>query len=92
MRSVNQRTLPKISCLLRCVACCVAQKGIEDHLAARGKGGGKAFRSHFLELWDHFVREAAASEALFDGFVLSKVLDLAMAMSWCVMLKTMFHT
>ena len=59
------------------------QKGIEDHFSARGKGGGKAFRGHFLEIWDHLVRETAASEVLFDGFVLSKLLDLVMAMAKC---------
>lgn len=31
------------------------------------------------------MREAATSEVLFDGFVLSKVLDLVMAVSWCVL-------
>lgn len=65
-----------------CVAC-APQKGIDDHFAARGKGGGKAFRGHFLEAWDHLVREAAAAEVLFDGFVLSKLLDLVMAMAKC---------
>ena len=59
------------------------QNGIDDHFSARGKGGGKAFRGHFLEAWDHLVREAAASEVLFDGFVLSKLLDLVMAMAKC---------
>jgi hypothetical protein len=59
------------------------QNGIDDHFSARGKGGGKAFRGHFLEAWDHLVREAAAAEILFDGFVLSKLLDLVMAMAKC---------
>jgi hypothetical protein len=66
------------------------QNGIDDHFSARGKGdgrwgkgGGRAFRGHFLEAWDHLVREAAAAEILFDGFVLSKLLDLVMAMAKC---------
>lgn len=59
------------------------QHGIDDHFSARGKGSGKAFRGHFLEAWDHLVREAAAAEVLFDGFVLSKLLDLVMAMAKC---------
>ena len=29
------------------------------------------------------MREAAAAEVLFDGFVLSKLLDLVMAMAKC---------
>ena len=55
------------------------QDGLEDYFKSKA---GKSFKSNYLELWDKVMRECQAAELLFDNYLLDKLSDLVIALSW----------
>ena len=61
---------------------CGAQQGLDDPFKGR-TAAARVARDGYLHMWDVLVREAAASELLFDSYLLEKLTNLVIALNWC---------
>ena len=55
------------------------QDGLEDPFRSKA---GKSFKANYLELWDKVMRECQSADVLFDNYLLDKLSDLIIALSW----------
>ena len=62
--------------------CGQVQQGLEDPFKGR-TAAARVARDGYLHMWDVLVREAAASELLFDSHLLEKLTNLVIALNWC---------
>ena len=58
------------------------QQGLDDPFKGR-TAAARSARDGYLHMWDVLVREAAASELLFDSYLLEKLTNLVIALNWC---------
>ncbi len=71
-----------ISYLLALTVMCGEQQGLDDPFKGR-TAAARVARDGYLHMWDVLVREAAASELLFDSYLLEKLTNLVIALNWC---------
>ena len=59
-----------------------AQQGLDDPFKGKS-AAARVARDSYLHMWDVLIREAAATELLFDSYLLEKVTNLVIALNWC---------
>ena len=60
----------------------LAQHGLDDPFKGKS-AAARVARDGYLHMWDVLIREAAATELLFDSYLLEKVANLVIALNWC---------